>query len=247
MLLCDLDRVDTKLVKKILLEVNLDHIENELSGLWNTQPDDFYILNLLAYARPKEIAKLVYRHKEEIDFLRPPYATLNFTLTEELLKNDKEVRLFESNSIVRRYGAETIRACGKKQKELGQLILNQNKEKLSEILLLNKPIVWHETSLLFTEIEKFYPEFFKQLSNDIDLSNMVNTNRIYLSEKVTGTMNYSNNRSFDNIKGLKKMLNLVLNNTERQDLQKELQRILSLIISAEKELPKKYTTISIEL
>ncbi|WP_315306428.1 hypothetical protein, partial [Enterococcus devriesei] len=247
MLLYDLDRVDKKLVKKILLEINLDYIENQLDGLWNAQPDDFYIIKLLAYARPKEIVELMYRHKKEINFLRPPYVTLNLALTEELLRNDKEVRLFESYRSFWDDGAETIRFCGKKQIELGQRILNQNKEKLSEILLLNEPIDWHETSLLFTEIEKFYPEFFKQLSNDIDLSNMVNTNRIYLSEKVTGTMNYSNNRSFDNIDGFKKMLGLVLNNTERQDLQKELHRILNLIISAEKELPKKYTTVSIEL
>lgn len=247
MLLYDLDRVDPKLVKKILSEINLDYIENQLDGLWSTQPDDFYIISLLAYAKPKEVSNLLFRHKDEIEFLRPPYVNLNINLTKNFLENDKEVRLFEKHRSFWSDGAETIKFYGKKQKELGLSILNQNKEKLSEIFLLIEPLYWDESFLLFVEIQKFYPDFFHQLSEDICLANVIETNREYLSEKSKGTMNYSSNRSFKNINGFKKMLNLIIDNTERPDLIKELQRILELIISAEKKLPKKYTTISVEL
>ncbi|EGO6085517.1 hypothetical protein HA909_002272 [Enterococcus faecalis] len=247
LLLYDLNRVDKKLVKKIISEINLDYIEDQLDGLWSTQPDDFYIVSLLAYARPKEIAAMLLRHKDEIEFLRPPYACLNVDLTEELLKNNKEVRLFENDRSFWDDGAETIKFCGKKQKELGMRILTQNKEKLSEIFLLIEPINWDKSFLLFSEIEKFYPDFFNQLSKDLDLPNFIKTNRIYFSDKHTGTMRYDSNRSFENVSGFKKMLNLVFHNTERQDLIKELRRILDLIVTAEKELPKKYTTISVEL
>lgn len=246
-LLSDLDRIDKKLVKKIISEINLDYIESQLNGLWNTQPDDFYIVSLIAYARPKEIAAMLFRHKDEIEFLRPPYVCLNVDLTEELLKNNKEVRLFENGRSFWDDGAETIKFCGKKQKELGMRILNQNKEKLSEIFLLIEPIYWDESFLLFSEIEKFYPDFLNQLSKDLDLSNFLKTNKMYFSEKHIGTMRYDSNRSFENVNGFKKMLNLVLHNTERQDLIEELRRVLDLIITTEKELPKKYTTISVEI
>ena len=246
-LLSDLDRIDKKLVKKIILETDLDYIENQLKGLWNTQPDDFYIVSLLAYARPKEIAAMLFKHKDEIEFLRPPYVCLNVDLTEEFLKNDKEVRLFENDRSFWDDGAETIKFCGKKHKDLGMRILNQNKEKLSKIFLLSEPINWGESFLLFSEIEKFYPDFFNQLSKDLDLPNFLKTNKMYFSEKHTGTMRYDSNRSFENVSGFKKMLDLVLHNTERQDLIEELRRILDLIVTAEKELPKKYTTISVEI
>lgn len=246
-LLSDLSKVDQKLVKKIILEIDLEYIENQLNGLWSIQPDDFDIVRVLSSVRPKEISDLLYTHKDEMNFLRPPYATLNVALVEGFLSEDKEVRLFEEKRFFWDYGAETIKFYGRKNTKIGLDILNQNKEKLSKIFLLIEPIDWEASFLLFFEIAKVYPNFLKQLSNEIDLEYFLETNRVYFSKEILGRMNYSGNRSFENINGFKKMINLVIENTDRLDLITELQRILNLIISAEKELPKKYSTLSIEI
>ncbi len=246
-LLEDLEKVDADNVETTINEINLEHIETQLKGLWGTQREDLLLLKFLSYYRPKEIDDLLFNHRAEFNRLNAPYVTVSERSVIEFITSGKEVRLFSENSSDILFGAEAITYYGEKNKELVCTILDHNKERIADIFLLIEPINWESAGVFFTAIAEVYPQFIKELSDEVDLEKVVETNRIYFSEKRLTRVNYKGNRSFDNVNGFKEILHLVIDHSDRVDLISELQRLLDLINAAEHNLPKKYTTLSIEI
>lgn len=252
----DIEKVDAVNVQKTIIKINLEHIEAQLEGLWGTQREDLILLKFLSYYRPEEIDNLLFNNSYKFNCLDAPYLTVSERTVGEFIATGKEVCLFNNNTNDILYGTEAIIYYGEKNKQLALNILSYNKNKISDIFLLAKPIHWEKTSHFFNAIAKVNPEFIEQLANEVNIQNIIETNRVYLSERTSirsdylgnrSSINYKSNRTFDNINGFKEILNLVINNTEREDLISELQRILKLIISAENESHEKYRTLSVEI
>lgn len=255
-LLEDLEKVAPDNVETIINKINLDHIETQSKDLWGTQRRELLILKFLSYYRTKEIDDLLYKYRDKFKHLDAPYVTISEKTVIEFITLGKEVRLFSEDSSDILFGAEAITYYGEKNKELACKILDNNKERITDIFLLAEPINWDSTSSFFTSIAKVNPLFIKQLLDEINVQKVIDSNRIYLSEKPSirvddkgnkSSIIYKDNRSFDNINGFKEILHLAINHTERVDLISELQIILDLINTAEHNLPEKYRTLSIEI